>query len=738
MNLQMLRLRLFLAVVVGVSLVVLLPAHSLATGVPIDGFLPQVGITLTSEFNPELLALTPEPSTQLGGSPLGYGSAHYDIAIVDTGAAISLLSTQADDAFNINGPYPQRSDGFRGYEPQPIGGAGGLITANINDPLGLYADGLQRHTTAGDGSFALTGGPISGQTNTSMATLPADSPLPNILGLPFIGQYATRIRTSAPQVFEVDGKTVRSPSIDFLPRGSGGNGINRKSQLYLEGDPTTAAYIFNIANLNIEKPWDNPSAPTFVQGGHFVDVRLKNNDDQLNTRFFLDTGASVTVVSEFKALDLGIDVFQDAPEFTAAALGAGGIVSEIPGFFVDELTIPALGGNVTVYNVPVIVLDLPNVAGVNNVVDGILGTNVFYGRDIVIDPNPALGGTGPSAGLWISDPVTTQFNWTSTANSAAWGTTTNWSANAQPGYLAVTNLRHVAGGDQEARITTHVTAYETNVAGGASGQMMKLSIASNASLTTFSGVNIEAGGHVVLESGTIDTQYVDIRAGGRLSGTGLVTTGSGQIDGQVENVAGTVAPGLGIGTLEIEGRYSAGTNSTLEFELAGTTPGSQHDQLIVDGTAALKGTLRVLLDVGYSPTIDSSFVIISSVDGVGGSFALLDLPTSYRWAIDYNEFDVTLAVVGLGGDYNNDGRVDAADYSVWRDSLGTANLAADGDNSGVVDSGDYTVWRNNFGNSIAGGSLSPITGQVPEPATLVLFAAGLVLISAAKRISRQC
>jgi hypothetical protein len=72
------------------------------------------------------------------------------------------------------------------------------------------------------------------------------------------------------------------------------------------------------------------------------------------------------------------------------------------------------------------------------------------------------------------------------------------------------------------------------------------------------------------------------------------------------------------------------------------------------------------------------------------------------------------------GDYNGDGKVNAADYTVWRDSLG-ANVAqgtgADGNNNGQIDPGDYGIWKSNFG---AGGVGSFTTQQVPEPSSLLL------------------
>src|SRR3954471_1473199 len=77
-----------------------------ATGVPIGGFLPQVGIALTNEFKDDL-DTNAAPSAAPSGILLGQGGiAHYDVALVDTGAAISLLTEHAHFDFKMDGPYP--------------------------------------------------------------------------------------------------------------------------------------------------------------------------------------------------------------------------------------------------------------------------------------------------------------------------------------------------------------------------------------------------------------------------------------------------------------------------------------------------------------------------------------------------------------------------------------------------------------------------------------------------------
>jgi hypothetical protein len=64
----------------------------------------------------------------------------------------------------------------------------------------------------------------------------------------------------------------------------------------------------------------------------------------------------------------------------------------------------------------------------------------------------------------------------------------------------------------------------------------------------------------------------------------------------------------------------------------------------------------------------------------------------------------------INGDYNGDGKIDAADYVVWR-----KNPAAFGGQAG------YTAWRTNFGNPP--GAVA-ILAAVPEPGTCFLVVLG--------------
>ena len=77
---------------------------------------------------------------------------HFDLALLDTGAGFSALSSSGYDAFNLDGPYPGERDGYAGTEIVPIGGATGQLSAPINDPFGLYVAGLQGSDGGGSGA----------------------------------------------------------------------------------------------------------------------------------------------------------------------------------------------------------------------------------------------------------------------------------------------------------------------------------------------------------------------------------------------------------------------------------------------------------------------------------------------------------------------------------------------------------------------------------------------------------
>jgi hypothetical protein len=84
------------------------------------------------------------------------------------------------------------------------------------------------------------------------------------------------------------------------------------------------------------------------------------------------------------------------------------------------------------------------------------------------------------------------------------------------------------------------------------------------------------------------------------------------------------------------------------------------------------------------------------------------------------------------GDYNSDGKVDAADYVVYRANEGTQNpLPNDNMIGGTIGQDHYNLWRLNFGLG-SGAGTSSFSASVPEPG-LSISAAFLALVLVGRR-----
>jgi hypothetical protein len=160
------------------------------------------------------------------------------------------------------------------------------------------------------------------------------------------------------------------------------------------------------------------------------------------------------------------------------------------------------------------------------------------------------------------------------------------------------------------------------------------------------------------------------------------------------------------------------------MEIGGTTRGSQYDAIVASGTLALAGTLQVSLINGFSPAAGNSFDILDW-STLTGTFATLNLPAlaaGLSWNTSQLYTSGVLSVgVGLSGDYNLDGTVNAADYVLWRKTPS----AYGGDPAG------YNTWRNNFGALGSGSGFA--AGTVPEPTSLQLVLLVAIWCRAAAR-----
>lgn len=135
---------------------------------------------------------------------------------------------------------------------------------------------------------------------------------------------------------------------------------------------------------------------------------------------------------------------------------------------------------------------------------------------------------------------------------------------------------------------------------------------------------------------------------------------------------------------------------------------------VVPAPAGIYGFFARLSSDIYAPS--DPFLIL-----VNNGFLEADQMLKGALAINAAAVDASLP-----GDFNDDGRVDAADYTLWRDGLGT-----------MYNQSHYTEWKTHFGQTA--GSAASATTSVPEPAGIILALSGLFALMAKRsdRRSRQ-
>lgn len=370
---------------------------------PVNGFVPWIVLAPTDEsIDAETTGIYEAfPSSYVGSPPIGTDPrTDYFVGIFDTGASSHVIGYE--NAFQA-GLYTSAYLTEDNYIE--VTGVTGSIEAHVTWPYGLFMDGLDALEPNGPGESLMILPTVSGMVGEyNVATLIGQNPgsdpdLATAIGTPMSVFYDTHIEVDTPITITHNGTEYTSPRITFYDKESTDASYSNYVPLELKPlgavnvqyitygfDPEELLDIFSDP-LGFELDY-SPVTPSIVTGTssqslffiHGVDLTEGTRQAQDKDRFMLDTGAQITVIGDRVAARLGLQPANK--EFEVDIEGVTGDVIQAPGYYVDSLTIPAVGDWLEFINVPVIHLEISSPEG--GKLDGIIGTNLFTQYNLIL------------------------------------------------------------------------------------------------------------------------------------------------------------------------------------------------------------------------------------------------------------------------------------------------------------------------------------------------------------------
>lgn len=162
-------------------------------------------------------------------------------------------------------------------------------------------------------------------------------------------------------------------------------------------------------------------------------------------------------------------------------------------------------------------------------------------------------------------------------------------------------------------------------------------------------------GEIVLDESAATTGRAVVQSGNSISplrneASGLIG-GTGEVRASVLTSAGTLAPGLSPGRLNIDADLVLESTSVVAIEVGGVDPGTQFDRLEVDHDTTLAGELRLSVIDGFAATAGQTFEVIT-FPSVQGDFATVtgtDIGNGGLLEKEVNADNVTLGVIAPPG-----------------------------------------------------------------------------------------
>lgn len=264
----------------------------------------------------------------------------------------------------------------------------------------------------------------------------------------------------------------------------------------------------------------------------------------------------------------------------------------------------------------------------------------------------------------------------------------------------------------------------------------------SALLTVAQGASVAVAQRIQMwDSGVIDVSNEgSVTLGGSeqaeggvvLIGSGGTLLGTGHILGDLQMDGGSLEPGASTGTLSVSGSFTQ-LDGLLTFDVGGTLPGIEYNQVQVGGDVALHGTIEMVFSESFLPSPGQSFHLIATdslFSSTESELHLLGLPADLVMAAVFVNGTLSFLDSPLIGDTDHDGIVGLADLNNVRNNFGANGSALLGDTNldDAVNLADLNNVRNNFGSS----ALSTLV--VPEPNTATLAMACIVSLTAAIKL----
>ena len=327
---------------------------------------------------------------------------NYVIGLLDSGAEFNFVAGQATTTLGVTGAY------LTGNTFGPIGGAGGEeVYADLSQPIGFFTAGLD--AIQPNGELDLT--QCVGHSNVSICALPpivcgGEEAVTAVVGRPLLSFFTSVIRVDTPRKLLHNGQILNSPDVSFH-RSYTPSTEEFPHRITVEfgglSPATTANYYGDFEDL------ETPIWPTLLSlsplsipfgGGFFASIDVAEGvpgptNPLEPMRVMLDTGAQTSIISPGMAGNLNLPT---QPDFTVDVCGVGGLTEDVPGYFIDYVKIDALGGALEFEHAPFVVLSLSSPEG--GALDGVLGMNFFWDRNIVFEPSLTTDGF-----LYVSDPI---------------------------------------------------------------------------------------------------------------------------------------------------------------------------------------------------------------------------------------------------------------------------------------------------------------------------------------------